>query len=685
VNERLRFSPSILARLGEELVPDADQGVIELVKNAYDADATLCRVELTGTDAPGGLVRVVDDGSGMTEHDLRQGFLIIGRSRKEAAELTAHFHRIPVGDKGLGRLSALRLGRRVQVLTRPRSQPGTELRLELDWDVFDRAQAVEDVLLDIETGSTADAPGTEIRIEDLRASFTRGTANKLARNLLLLSDPFRETENRRGDADPGFAAELHAPQFEELQNKVETSYFKDADFRISGKLDASGAGTFALLDWKGDVLHEAPAKRTYAAPPLRFDLWHFLMEKARFSSKGASLPEVRAWLKHIGGVHIYQDGIRVPPYGGPGNDWLDMNLKRARSPEYRPSTNTSIGRVSLSNVSGMLAQKTDRVGYLENEAFKELREFCGDALDWAASVQVREREAKRKQARADTNQQTEKAEASLDALLAKAVPATERRQVDLAISRVLKASEREAKVLREELQLYRSLATAGMTSAVFAHEIGRPLELLDSNLKSLVRLIPEERRSDAEKRLKRIESSSSRLSSFVSIPLKLLAKGKRRQGRVDINTSVQNLMELTRPILDYFHVDLELQLDASHAAVNGSEALVDGILLNLITNSINAFQRPFAKASARKIRVSTGYDGDVLLRVDDNAGGIDGVEVSELFLPGVTTSPEGTGFGLTIVQDSVSDLGGRVDVDPLSAFGGASFTVRLPPMRTLFR
>jgi C4-dicarboxylate-specific signal transduction histidine kinase len=141
---------------------------------------------------------------------------------------------------------------------------------------------------------------------------------------------------------------------------------------------------------------------------------------------------------------------------------------------------------------------------------------------------------------------------------------------------------------------------------------------------------------------------------------------------------------LTDPILDYFKVRTEIDLSASYPQVNGSEALIDGILLNLVTNSINAFQRR-TSIQERKLRISTQYDGDVLLMVEDNAGGIDGFDVQEIFMPGVTSSPDGTGFGLTIVQDSVSDLGGRIDVDPKSGFGGALFTVRLPPMRTLFR
>ena len=51
----------ILRRLGEELVPNIDQGIIELVRNAYDADATKCIVTLSNVRHPGGRIRIEDD------------------------------------------------------------------------------------------------------------------------------------------------------------------------------------------------------------------------------------------------------------------------------------------------------------------------------------------------------------------------------------------------------------------------------------------------------------------------------------------------------------------------------------------------------------------------------------------------------------------------------------------------
>src|SRR4051812_9600689 len=78
--DHLRFSTQMLRRLGEELNPHPDQGILELVRNAYDADATKCTVELVATHDAGGTVRVTDDGTGMTVKGIRDGWLVLGTS-----------------------------------------------------------------------------------------------------------------------------------------------------------------------------------------------------------------------------------------------------------------------------------------------------------------------------------------------------------------------------------------------------------------------------------------------------------------------------------------------------------------------------------------------------------------------------------------------------------------------------
>src|SRR4051812_399779 len=107
--DHLRFSTEMLRRLGEELNPHPDQGILELVRNAYDADATECVVELIDTHGAGGTVRIADNGIGMTADAIRIGWLILGTSVKASIRQTGR-KRFPVGNKGIGRLAALRLG-----------------------------------------------------------------------------------------------------------------------------------------------------------------------------------------------------------------------------------------------------------------------------------------------------------------------------------------------------------------------------------------------------------------------------------------------------------------------------------------------------------------------------------------------------------------------------------------------
>jgi signal transduction histidine kinase len=69
---------------------------------------------------------------------------------------------------------------------------------------------------------------------------------------------------------------------------------------------------------------------------------------------------------------------------------------------------------------------------------------------------------------------------------------------------------------------------------------------------------------------------------------------------------------------------------------------------------------------------------DLELRFMDNGPGIKGLDLEEIWLPGRTTIPAGTGLGLTIVRDSVVDLGGEIWAVANGELGGAEFVVKLP-------
>lgn len=674
-SETFRFAPDILRRLGEELVPHPEQGVIELVRNSYDADARNCTVVIRAEN--GSIVRVEDDGDGMDIEALRDGFLVVGRSRKEYKTIT-RLGRRPVGDKGLGRLAALRLGRHVTVTTRPWTEPGRQYSMSIDWSDFDHADVVEAVPIEVVPTSTESNPGTTIEIKGLGAPIGRVRVRRLARDLLLLADPFGEAEN-------AFRPRLLSQEFADLEKKVREAYFGDADYRLEARLDADGSASASVLDSNQRTLFNVKSlsNRPYATPPSVFELWTFLLGARSFTERAASSAEVKSWLEEVGGVHVYHRQLRVYPYGEPGHDWLDMNLLRVRSPEERPSTNNSIGKVVVEDPEGLLLQKTDRSGFVENEAFQELRRFAVDALEWMATERLRAAEKRRQEERRRSSHETERAQKKVVEIIKDLPPGT-RPQFEHAYERLEAARRKEAETLRQDLLLYRTLGTVGTTIALFAHEAPRSLEQILAMARTVAdrarKMLPEAELAKLEKPLGVIRDSAQSLQSFALLPRRLLDQSRRRSGQIDVHEAITETVEFFQSLAASTNVEITCQLVDAEPRIYGTKAALDSVVSNLVSNSINAFiSSKSPMGDQRLIQIQTGLsDGRVLITVLDNGPGIDGIELDDIWLPGRTTTARGTGLGLTIVRDTVNDLGGAVAAVAHGPLGGAEFVIQLP-------
>lgn len=677
-----RFSTEIIRRLGEELNPTHDRGILELVKNAYDADARTCTVELLDTDEPGGTVRVTDDGDGMVPRDIRDKWLVLGRSSKTKGQ-TTRLGRIPAGSKGLGRLAALRMGERASLETRPRGKT-QQHAVSIDWRRFDRANLVEDVPLEIDSKPRAQRgeSGSTVEISGLKAPIKRMEVKRLARELLLLADPF--------GVDPSsFTPRLLSDDFEDLTRLVDNSYFAEADYALVASVDSRGRAKVKVTDWRGRELFKAGHKeltvhregRPYICKGTAFRFWTFLLSGESFQLRSVTLGEVRKWLEQFSGVHLYENGLRVSPYGDPGNDWLDMNVRRARSPEERPSTNNSIGHVAVTDPSDLLVQKTDRSGFIETDYFREIREFATNCLDWMARRRLEVAERRRQKERAEQPRRVRKSKVTLDQAI-EALPQNKRKEVEGALSAYDRSRDREVETLKKEVQLYRTLSTAGITAATFAHEsAGNPLKVIVHSIRAIERrgkkLAGQEYSAQLEQPVSTVQRAIKSLAVLGEATLQLVDHDKRRVGRVDVHRVIKGVATTFAPFLDGRDVSLSLTLCSGAPYLRGTEAALESIFTNLLNNSLTAFER--GGAGKRQIWVSTEVESTtVFLQVSDNGPGIEGIELRDIWLPGRSTQPNGTGLGLVIVKDSVRDLGGSVDAVAHGARGGAEFRVELP-------
>ena len=671
-----RFATDILQRLGEELITSLDQGIVELVKNSYDADALNCTVRLVGTDKPGGTVMITDDGDGMSADDIRDGWLVLGRSRKSPGNRTP-LGRLPAGSKGLGRLGALRMGDEALLVTQSADEPGIKYSIDLRWSDFASADVVEDVELDIRRAASEPRPGTRVEISGLRKAMADREVRRLARELLLLADPF---------GDPaGFKLSLIAPEFKEIEDLVRTAYFDDCEFRLFASLDQNGCGSAKVFDRSGSV-RWASAKDEfegpYHAPIATFELWVFLLQGSSFVGRSATVGEVRRWLEHVGGVHLYHRGLRVRPYGDPGHDWLDMNLRRVQDPELRPSTNTAVGRVTVTDEKGGLLQRTDRTGFIENGAFRELRRFSIDALEWMHQKRLKERQEKNDEEKRRSRERATSAEQNLQREIDRLE--SDKKAVIFKAARELESARAsEQTLLRDELMLYKTLASVGTAVSVFAHEIEGPATDLTVSVKAIERRLRKALAttydSTVGKQIGAVKRSAELVSRFATLPLGMLKRSKRRRTVLDINEVVRDTLLLFDPYLQDARVQTDCQLSDDAGQVHSSVAAIEAILSNLITNSVKAFKRPDAKLGNRRLVVRTDAVGDnVLIVVLDSGPGIAAKPVERIWFPGFTTEENGTGLGLTIVRDTVAGLRGHAGVIPQGELGGAEFTIEIP-------
>lgn len=154
---RFDINAAVVFRLGEELITDVVQALVELVKNSYDADATWVNVAID-TRAKNqwgrnyanamGAILVEDNGHGMDDETIRLGWLTIANSPKKELKASGRMTlrgRTPIGDKGLGRLGSQRLADNVEIMTTFHAQRETERYISFSWKDFRETSSLGEV------------------------------------------------------------------------------------------------------------------------------------------------------------------------------------------------------------------------------------------------------------------------------------------------------------------------------------------------------------------------------------------------------------------------------------------------------------------------------------------------------------------------------------------------------------
>ena len=714
--EELYFTAdaALIDRIGRELVGKQETGLLELVKNSYDADATAVKVTFEQDN-----LTIEDNGTGMNRQELISGFLRLAGDMKIRKPVSERFERRRAGRKGIGRFATQRLGRHL-VLSTWKEPNVTGLELTVDWHDFQQGLELDHIPLTLED-IEPHRPGTTIKITGPRDSWSDAQIRRCWRGVLNLQQPFPVAPvAQRPCQDPGFEVSFfRADQdvFEpELIANVETELLNHMHTVVEFRVDTNGRAEWRMTrnrfgtdyDWS-PINHEDPEARR---PPPYIHInnawmkaYYAILEPTEFSPM--IFARVRDLLRTEGGVRLYRNGFRVIPFGDPDDDWLRLDEAYGKRAFLFPIANRNwFGIIEIHDPDGeKFDEPTSREGLIETPAFDELRGLASSVLITAAQRVAEQRNRKTRAGGSNKEPTDHYLRRIRDAARkAREVDASDARAGD---SRGTSTATEAAQLLDEaediiedvkahyadEASILRLLATVGLAVAEFSHETGMTFQAVRLDFEKIFTVLLDAHSDDSEftNLVERARSMVERLDALTSYLNELAsARSVRELAPVSVSRSVEEFDRGMSQLALRSEVELLVRtppLDGLYTTPI-HQAEVASILLNFYTNSIKAMKR--SKGIRRILVEARRDDDDIVLLFSDTGDGIlkeNRDRIFDLFFTtraatasGSSAGDEntGTGLGLWIVHQIVSRANGAIQVvDPPSGYS-TTLEVRLP-------
>lgn len=399
--QKISFTPKarLIKILGEHLIKDATVGVLELVKNCYDADATETIIQMISLNKPEAKIIIKDNGCGIDLPTFLKKWMNPATGHKEEQKNKkerSKLGRLPLGEKGVGRFAAQQIGDNLKMISKT-IETQQELVVEIDWKKFD-TNSLD--LKDVEVEYKMDFPkhfegrdtGTILEISQLKSHWERNEVERIADTLKRMKSPFK------GANDFNVKLEfVDCPDEFKIFEDLELGEILDiAHYKFTGLVDENGVLSFEYefnvpgekLNKKSDSIDLLKYSKIKTNTPIAcgsfyIRLYNYYLEKNYNWLKRTNIKDAGKLVAALKGVSIYRDGIRVLPYGEQGNDWLELDKrKRERGEKRKIDNRTTIGFIEIDQVNNLiLKDKTNREGFIETDEFILFHELVFAAIE----------------------------------------------------------------------------------------------------------------------------------------------------------------------------------------------------------------------------------------------------------------------------------------------------------------
>ena len=706
---KIRPAGRHILTIGRDLIQDNYAAVLELVKNAYDADSPDVHIEFIAPPLGSEYTIVISDhGHGMSREDVINKWLVPSTEDK-LERRKSPLGRVLQGHKGVGRYAASILG--IDLLLETVTSEGEKTTTYLEWGKFDTTQYLDDVEIFIETAKVSEPSGTRLTMngdKELLAEWDQERFDKLRFELKKLTSPvsrvFSNDEFRIHLTVNGF------PTVEDIKEVVEPYLLFDLfDYKISGHIRDNGKGTLTYSSQKARNIGEEQiafdfGERT-GCGELDIDIRVYDREKEAIESLiGRGLKDgsgsyvgknqARQLLNAYNGIGVYRNGFRIRPLGDADFDWLKLNARRIQNPTQCISSNQVIGYVQIeSEYPSGLIEKSARDGLKENKAFDRLKEITMGViteLEWRRFAYRRKAGLSRSVPKVD--QELERLfsfnELKRDIQTKLTRSGSDKKTTEQIIGRISQDEETKNKVadeIRQAVAVYQGQATLGKIITIILHEGSQPLSYFQNQIPNL-RYWNETFRKTGdleklEKLLSIVDGIEENMEFFVALFYRLdpLAAGRHGTRKLlKLKQTIRNTLSIFENEMKSHNVSVEIKGPDDFKFSSWSQDIY-AIFTNLIDNSLYWLVKK--ETPIRHITIELLTDGDSLIHIDyrDTGPGIEPnlIESEIIFEPQFSTKPEGTGLGLAIASEAADRNG--LELKAFESDEGAYF--RLQPKK----
>jgi len=689
----LRPRARLIKTIGEELISNDVVAVVELIKNSYDADASIITIQFSGNvetveidkktkrqvlRKEGASITISDDGIGMSLETIKSAWMEPATIMKRQAKRSPGKKRRYTGEKGIGRFASAKLSSDLQIVTREAGD--NEVVVFFTWTDFTNEELYLDQVessYEVRKPTDISTHGTTLHMKNLNSDWDEEKIRSLKVALSRLINPVAPVAD--------FLIELVVPdKLGDFSGLIEApEAINRPDYNIKGSVDETGIAKFEYSSRNvkpatvsKDLSKTLRSKKAPISGPFDFEfrVWDREGESLDRLAKevGTTTKNVKADLDELTGVSIYRDQFRVLPYGEPKNDWLRLNARRVNNPTMRLSDNQLVGYVSISlDRNPELKDQSNREGIVESQAFEDLQELVLSVLNELEVKRYAERPRKEEPSR---GQESLYANFSISPL---ADAVTQKLRDDKEVLELVQTTQARinegVRKVQDVLSRYRRLSTLGLLIDSILHDGAHFLLNIDSEVILLERELKKKDRNEAQIQ-RYIDSIKDQRRVLSQLFKRIQPFGGRKRGRpskIVIEHSIKNVFEIKKHDLDRLGIETILPKTENTATIDDGE--LQTIIVNLLQNAMYWLE---TVKSPRKIVVEVEREDDQLAIIfSDNGPGVSDENASLVFDPYFTTRPDGVGLGLTIVGELAADYNGELLLVNNGPLGGATFKI----------